>query len=140
MDALHSLGGLRRLLEPGVQQAANDLAAATVSMNGVALEPAVCLATVLDVGPPGAGHVKKGAFLFPCNLLHIVPKIACSRINFARERPDMRIARRAVINALADKTKGATHYHADYVSPYWAQGERPTKIIGRHLFYKLVEA
>lgn len=52
----------------------------------------------------------------------------------------LRIARRAVINALADKTKGATHYHADYVSPYWAQGERPTKIIGRHLFYKLVEA
>ena len=51
----------------------------------------------------------------------------------------LRIARRAVIGALKDKTKGATHYHADYVSPYWARGEEPTIIIGRHIFYKLVE-
>jgi len=51
----------------------------------------------------------------------------------------LRIARRAVIGALKDVTKGATHYHADYVDPYWARGEEPVKIIGRHLFYKLVE-
>ncbi len=50
----------------------------------------------------------------------------------------LRIARRAVIGALPDRTKGATHYHADYVSPYWARGEAPVKTIGRHLFYKLV--
>lgn len=35
---------------------------------------------------------------------------------------------------------GVTYYHADYVSPYWAKGERPVKTIGRHIFYKLVEA
>lgn len=52
----------------------------------------------------------------------------------------LRIARRAVIGALKDVTKGATHYHADYVDPYWARGEVPIKTIGRHLFYKLVEA
>ena len=51
----------------------------------------------------------------------------------------LRIARRAVIGALKDVTKGATHYHADYVDPYWARGEEPVKIIGSHLFYKLVE-
>ncbi len=51
----------------------------------------------------------------------------------------LRIARRAVIGTLKDNTNGATHYHADYVSPYWAQGERPIKTIGRHIFYKLVE-
>ncbi len=51
----------------------------------------------------------------------------------------LRIARRAVIGVLKDNTNGATHYHADYVSPYWAKGERPVKIISRHIFYKLVE-
>jgi spore germination cell wall hydrolase CwlJ-like protein len=50
----------------------------------------------------------------------------------------LRIARRAVIGALKDVTKGATHYHANYVDPYWARGETPVKIIGAHLFYKLV--
>lgn len=52
----------------------------------------------------------------------------------------LRIARRAIIGALKDHTNGATHYHADYVSPYWAKGEVPVKVIGRHIFYKLVEA
>ena len=50
-----------------------------------------------------------------------------------------RIARRAVAGALQDKTGGATHYHADYVTPFWAEGETPTITIGRHIFYKLVE-
>lgn len=52
----------------------------------------------------------------------------------------LRIARRAAINKLPDRTNGATHYHADYVSPFWAKGEQPVKKIGRHIFYKLVEA
>ena len=51
----------------------------------------------------------------------------------------LRIARRAVIGTLVDNTNGATHYHADYVSPYWAKGEKPIKTISRHIFYKLVE-
>lgn len=51
----------------------------------------------------------------------------------------LRIARRALAGALPDLTRGATHYHADYVSPDWARGETPTLIIGRHLFYRLVE-
>ncbi len=49
-----------------------------------------------------------------------------------------RIAARALMGKLPDHTGGATHYHADYVSPYWAKGETPTIIIGRHIFYKLV--
>ena len=50
----------------------------------------------------------------------------------------LRIARRAVIGTLEDNTHGATHYHADYVSPYWAVGEKPVTTISRHIFYKLV--
>ena len=49
----------------------------------------------------------------------------------------LRIARRAVIGQLKDHTGGATHYHADYVSPYWAKGETPTITIGRHIFYNM---
>jgi len=52
----------------------------------------------------------------------------------------LRIARRAVIGALKeDVTKGATHYHADYVSPYWAKNEKPLTTIVDHIFYRLEE-
>ena len=33
-------------------------------------------------------------------------------------------------------TKGADHYHADYVSPYWKDSMTKTIQIGRHIFYK----
>lgn len=51
----------------------------------------------------------------------------------------LRIARRAVIGALRDTTNGADHYHADYVDPHWAQGQKPVTVIGRHIFYRLIE-
>jgi spore germination cell wall hydrolase CwlJ-like protein len=35
---------------------------------------------------------------------------------------------------MADITKGATYYHADYVNPQW--GLPKTTQIGRHIFYK----
>ncbi|MCK5285358.1 MAG: cell wall hydrolase [Alphaproteobacteria bacterium] len=49
-----------------------------------------------------------------------------------------RIASRAVIDYLEDKTCGATHYHAAGIMPYWARGEQPTVIIGSHIFYNLI--
>jgi hypothetical protein len=32
---------------------------------------------------------------------------------------------------------GATHYHANYVRPYWARRLKKMDVIGRHIFYKL---
>jgi spore germination cell wall hydrolase CwlJ-like protein len=32
---------------------------------------------------------------------------------------------------------GATHYHANYVKPYWARRLKKMDVIGRHIFYKL---
>ena len=32
---------------------------------------------------------------------------------------------------------GSTHYHADYVKPYWAKRLKRMDVIGRHIFYKL---
>ncbi len=51
----------------------------------------------------------------------------------------LRIARRAVIGRITDKTYGSTHYHAKGVSPYWARNEKPVEVIGNHIFYHLVE-
>lgn len=35
-----------------------------------------------------------------------------------------------------DLVDGATHYHADYVSPSWANKLTPVGQIGRHIFYQ----
>ncbi|WP_048708173.1 cell wall hydrolase [Microvirga massiliensis] len=32
---------------------------------------------------------------------------------------------------------GSTHYHANYVRPYWARRLKKMDVIGRHIFYKL---
>jgi len=37
---------------------------------------------------------------------------------------------------LLDITDGATHYHADYVSPSWAKTKTKTIEIGDHIFYR----
>lgn len=50
----------------------------------------------------------------------------------------MRIARAAIMGELSDPTGGATHYHAAGLTPYWARGEKPSAVIGRHIFYRIV--
>lgn len=37
---------------------------------------------------------------------------------------------------LPDYSRGATHYHADYVKPYWARAKTQTAKIGRHIFWR----
>ena len=48
-----------------------------------------------------------------------------------------RIASRAIAGALEDITNGATHYHANTLTPYWAYQKTPCKILGNHIFYAL---
>ena len=36
---------------------------------------------------------------------------------------------------LDDNTRGATHYHAKYIYPYWADSLRYLTTIGNHIFY-----
>jgi hypothetical protein len=47
------------------------------------------------------------------------------------------VATHAIDGELAAHTAGATHYHADYVSPYWAPSLVRLTSIGRHIFYRL---
>jgi spore germination cell wall hydrolase CwlJ-like protein len=51
----------------------------------------------------------------------------------------VKVATRAMLGFLKDETKGATHYHARNILPDWAKGKASTAIIGRHVFYKLIE-
>ncbi len=51
----------------------------------------------------------------------------------------LRVARRAKLGFLTDPTYGATHYHARHVMPDWAKSKKPCAVIGRHIFYTLVE-
>jgi N-acetylmuramoyl-L-alanine amidase len=51
----------------------------------------------------------------------------------------LRVARRAMLGMIKDRTSGATHYHTIDVLPFWAKGQKATARIGRHVFYKLEE-
>ena len=55
----------------------------------------------------------------------------------------LRVAHRAMLGFLKDETNGATHYHARSIAPAdipnWASGKRPSAVVGRHIFYRLVE-
>lgn len=43
-----------------------------------------------------------------------------------------------VLNGIApDRVAGATHYHADYVLPYWASSGTAVARIGAHIFYRM---
>lgn len=39
-------------------------------------------------------------------------------------------------DTVTDFTDGATHYHATYVNPYWADEHNYITQIGQHLFYR----
>lgn len=50
------------------------------------------------------------------------------------------VANRAIDGQLIARTSGATHYHADYVSPYWEPSLVRLRAIGRHIFYRQLGA
>ena len=53
----------------------------------------------------------------------------------AKKHPRWNIAQN-ILGKKTNYTKGADHYHADYVNPYWAKSMEKTVVIGRHIFYK----
>jgi spore germination cell wall hydrolase CwlJ-like protein len=46
------------------------------------------------------------------------------------------VANDVMMGYIPDITEGATHYHARYVNPYWADSFTETVVIGSHIFYK----
>lgn len=51
-------------------------------------------------------------------------------------RRAMRIAQEALSGAVYSPVGWATHYHADYVVPYWAATMAKNAVVGAHLFYR----
>jgi hypothetical protein len=50
--------------------------------------------------------------------------------------PILYISRLAMESRLIDITRGATHYHATHINPYWADSKVKVFSVGKHLFYK----
>ena len=46
------------------------------------------------------------------------------------------IAKHIMAGTVTDISEGATHYHATYVNPYWADDMTVVLEIGQHIFYK----
>jgi len=46
------------------------------------------------------------------------------------------VAMRVLAGETPDHVRGATHYHADYVAPYWAPSLTRVRQIARHVFYR----
>ena len=47
-----------------------------------------------------------------------------------------RLATMFLVNKPEDFTGGATHYHANYVNPYWAKSLRKLVQVDTHIFYR----
>jgi len=64
-------------------------------------------------------------------------KDAQAGISKAMKHPRWGEALRIVQSPTTNYTKGADHYHADYIkNPYWAKSMTVTTKIGLHIFYK----
>ena len=64
-------------------------------------------------------------------------KDARAGISKAMKHPRWGEALRIVQSPTTNYTKGADHYHADYIkNPYWAKSMTITTKIGLHIFYK----
>ena len=46
------------------------------------------------------------------------------------------LAQHVLAGKSIDITEGATHYHADYVHPYWADEMTTTVKLGSHIYYR----
>ena len=47
------------------------------------------------------------------------------------------VAELVMKNKVPDFTHGSTHYHANYVRPQWAKSMKLTRVVGRHIFYRI---
>ena len=114
--------------EAGNQDEDGERAVAQVVLNRVR-HPAFP-ATVCGVVYEGSTRVTGCQFTFTCD-------------GSLNRQPDadgwrraMRIAEAALTGAVYSPVGWATHYHANYVVPYWASTMAKDAIVGAHLFYR----
>ena len=88
-------------------------------------------ASVCGVVFQGSERVTGCQFSFTCDgSMRRVPSVS----GWARART---LAREALSGGVFAPVGHSTHFHADYVLPYWADSLDKTAQIGRHIFYRL---
>ncbi|MBA2466814.1 MAG: cell wall hydrolase [Sphingomonas sp.] len=86
--------------------------------------------TVCGVVYQGSERTTGCQFSFTCDgSLRRVPSVSM----FSRAR---RMAKEALAGRVSAQVGHATHYHADYVLPYWADSLDKMVQIGRHIYYR----
>jgi len=117
--------------EAGSEPADGQRAVAQVVLNRVrhpAFAPSVC-----GVVYHGSTWVTGCQFSFTCDgSLHRKPTDSA----WTKVR---KIAAQALGGAVFKPVGYATHYHADYVVPYWATSLAKNAVVGRHIFYRWTE-
>ena len=88
-------------------------------------------ATICGVVYQGSDRPTGCQFSFTCDGSLLRPAEA------AIMQRSRRIAEKALAGAVFAAVGHSTHYHANYVLPYWADSLDKTAQIGRHLFYRL---
>ena len=106
-----------------------QLAVATVILNRAKASNS---SSICGVVYKGASHLNACQFSFACD----------SKADLVDDVRAWKAALDVTALALSDDMKGrmqtvatATHYHADYVDPYWAKSLTRLTKIGRHIFY-----
>ena len=106
-----------------------QLAVATVILNRAKASHS---SSICGVVYKGASHLNSCQFSFACD----------GKADLVDDVRAWKAALDVTAVALSDDMKGrmqtvatATHYHADYVDPYWAKSLTRLTKIGRHIFY-----
>ncbi|WP_404419022.1 cell wall hydrolase [Brevundimonas vesicularis] len=86
--------------------------------------------TVCGVVFEGAERITGCQFSFTCD-----GSLGQAPVGWAWERA-RKVAERALNGAVAQEVGTATHYHADYVHPWWAPTVAKVTQIGAHIFYR----
>ena len=87
--------------------------------------------TICGVVYEGSDRTTGCQFSFTCN--GVMQHVPASGL-WAQSR---KVAEEALKGRVFDRIGHATHYHADYVLPYWADSLDKSVQIGRHIFYRL---
>jgi spore germination cell wall hydrolase CwlJ-like protein len=86
--------------------------------------------TVCSVVNQGTGRLHACQFSYTCDGQ---PEVVTEPRAWERAG---KIARLLLDGAARQLTGEATHYHADYVDPYWASVYPRTAVVGTHIFYR----
>ena len=115
--------------EAGFEPVAGQEAVAQVILNRVA-HPAYP-DTACGVVWQGSSRRTGCQFTFTCDGSLRRPRTAATMAGA------MAVAVRVLAGKTPDHVRGATHYHATYVSPYWAPSLARVRQIATHVFYRM---